>query len=438
MATRTLVSQRRLFYQRHLSGQSYARIGADVGVSRECVRYWCRRQRDGGDVHTRYARSHASLLGRFDPKIRYVILRLRLEHPRWGPNRILARMRKRPSLSGLRLSSETQIGRYLHQWSRFRRQKRPAPRPKRPRQPTAVHQRWQLDFKVGIGLRDGTLVNLHTVRDPVGEACLGANIYPAGQVGRAPRKVKLPEVRATLRNCFARWETLPKEVQTDHETGLIGPQPGGFPPMFSLWLKGMGINHLLIRPGRPTDNAEVERCHRTLNDYGIAGQEKADWQTLQAILDQSVEELAFELSSRAEGCHGRPPVQAHPELLQHLRPYRPEWELACFDLGRVDRYLATLTWERTVGKSGQVYMANRTYYVGRRYARQQVMVTFDPSDRCFVFHTQEQPCLEIKRKPALGLEVADLTGIATDPGDRVSQQLPLPFIWLEAMEGVCC
>lgn len=284
MAVRTTPAQRQRFYERHCNGETYQAIALVEGVSKGTVRYWCRRQRDGGKCVTVYQRKPAGMLGRFDPKVRYCVLRLRLEHPRWGPNRILAHLRKRLSLRGLALPSEASIGRYLHQWPRFRRQRRQKTSAKRPNEPRAVHQRWQIDFKMGIALDDGLQVNLHTVRDPVGEACIGAFVFPAGRVGDQAKPVTLEQVRSVLRTCFARWNTLPEEIQTDSETVLAGHPDGLFPSVFALWLKGLGIKHLVTRPGTPTDNAEVERCHRTVNDYAIVGNEKSNITQLQRIL----------------------------------------------------------------------------------------------------------------------------------------------------------
>jgi hypothetical protein len=114
MARQTTTEQRRRFYERHLRGETYQEIADSEAVSKECVRYWYRHQRDGGKVQSQYRRVPAGLISRFDPLVRYGILRLRLEHPRWGPNRIHARLRKRSSLHGLLLPSESSIGRYLH------------------------------------------------------------------------------------------------------------------------------------------------------------------------------------------------------------------------------------------------------------------------------------------------------------------------------------
>jgi hypothetical protein len=286
---------------------------------------------------------------------------------------------------------------------------------------------------MGLALRNDSLVNLHTVRDPVGEACLGAVIFAAGQVGQAPSKVTAGEARTTLRRCFARWRTLPAEVQTDGETTLVHNRQGDFPTVFTLWLTGLGIVHKVIRPGRPTDNAEVERCHRTVTDYAIIGNEKADLTRLQTILDEAIDELNFELSSDAEGCAGRPPIEAHPELLQPRRPFQPEQELAHFDLGRVDAYLATFTWQRIANKVGQVSLGGHRYLVAQAYAYRSVSIRFDPADRHFVFYDPNEPDREIKRRPAKGLAVEDLTGLAPWPVGLGPQQLPLPLFMDEGV-----
>jgi len=305
------------------------------------------------------------------------------------------------------------------------------------KQPLRVHQRWQIDFKLEIPLKDGSLVNLCTIRDPVGEACIGAFLFPAGQAGKRGRRVNFEEVRSALRTCFARWGTLPEEVQTDNEVVFAGKPQDTFPSQFTLWLRGLGIAHLMIRSGKPKDNAEVERCHRTISDYAIVGNEDADQGRLQGILDEAVYELCYELSSRAEGCGGKPPICAHPELLQPRRPFQPEHELALFDLHAVDAYLATFTWQRRVGKTGQVTIGGRHQYysVGRTYARRMVLVRFDPDDRHFAFFDIDDPDTEIGRRPARGLGVEDLTGLAVWPLGLGPQQLSFP---LPISEGVNC
>ena len=342
-------------------------------------------------------------------------------------------------MKGLALPSRAQIGRYLHQWPKFRRQRKKKMEDKRPHPPTKVPQRWQLDFKVNIALQDGTVVDLHTVRDPVGEACIEAVVYSTEPVTIRTKRVPMEAARSTLRRGFGHWGTLPQEVQTDGESTLVVQKGDAFPSTFTLWLKGLGIEHLVIH--QVTENAEVERSHRTVNDYAIVGNEKRSVAELQSILDDAVRELTFELTSRAEGCAGRSPIQAHPELQQPERSFRPEHELAVFDLKRVDAFLSTFTWTRKVGKTGQICIGghHEYYSVGRAYARQEVVVRFDPVDRHFVFYLpdpeQDDPgpeeLQEIGRRPARNLEVEDLTGLATWPDGLVPQQLPLPLCFVE-------
>jgi transposase InsO family protein len=428
MSTRTTPQQREEFYLLHKAGETYGEIAELERVSLECVRYWCRRQRDGRGCQTRYDRRRAGNLSHFSSLLRYCILRLRLEHPRWGPNRIRIWLRKRPSLRGVRLPSEASIGRYLHQWSRFRRGKKKT-NPTRLLQPTRVHQRWQIDFKVNIRLEDGSKVDLHTVRDPFGEACIGAFLFPTEEVTLRTKRVPMECVRTTLRACFHRWHTLPEEVQTDNEPTLVTSCADGFPSLFSLWLQGLGIRHLTIRPGKPTDNAEVERCHRTVNEYALIGNKTLPLPQLQHVLEQAVDELVFELPSRAEGCAGKPPIQAHPELLSPRRSFEPEQELALFDLKRVDAYLSTFTWRRKVGKNGQICLGGHHHYymVGRAFTHQEIIIRFDPADRAFVFFDLYAPNCEIGRRPAQYLDIDTITGLIPWPASLLPQQLPLPL-----------
>jgi transposase InsO family protein len=432
MRPQTKPEQRREFYARHQAGETYVAIAKGAGVSRECVRYWCRRQRAGGDGCNQYQRGAKGLLSEFAPVVRYVILRLKLAHPRWGRNRLWFHLGQRSSLRGSKLPDEVQIGRYLHQWLRFRRpRKRQAAARERPDPPTEVHQQWQLDFKTDIELKDGTLVSMHTVRDPVGEACLTAHLFAHARVHQLPERVPFEQARTTVRLCAARWGTLPDEVQTDSESTLVSTGQDAFPSTFTLWLAGLGIRHRVIRSGRPTDNAEVERCHRTVHDYAVVGQEKYPLPQLQERVDHAIDELLAELPSRAEGCAGRPPLQAHPDLLQARHPFRPEHELAHFDLHRVDAYLATFVWSRKVGRTGQICIGGRHHYysVGRAYAGHEVFVRFDPTDRHFVFYTDpDQLDHEIGRRPARHLTVEELTGLAAWPDGLLPQQLPLPFL----------
>jgi hypothetical protein len=251
------------------------------------------------------------------------------------------------------------------------------------------------------------------------------------------------QVRTFLRTCFARWRVLPAELQTDGESTLVANRgPNDFPTTFTRWLEGLGIHHLVIRPQRPTDNAEVERMHRTVVGFALQGCRLTDLAALNAHLQTSLGVLIYELPSHAKRCQGRPPIQAHPELDHPAQPFQPEWELALFELARVDRYLAQFAWERRVGKTGQVDLGAQVYSVGRENARKLVTIRYDPPQRELVFFTQPEGTgkdgLEIKRHAIRDCSLADLVGF-TDPALAPGpQQLPLPIDWFVCQTGVSC
>jgi hypothetical protein len=112
MTVKTSEHERQLFYELHQRGDTYMELAERFGVSQMCVRYWCRRQRNGQGRPKQGVHKTKGLLGRFHPLVRFAILRLRLAHPRWGPNRIRAQLKKRPSLLGCLLPSEAQISKF--------------------------------------------------------------------------------------------------------------------------------------------------------------------------------------------------------------------------------------------------------------------------------------------------------------------------------------
>jgi hypothetical protein len=292
--------------------------------------------------------------------------------------------------------------------------------------PQRVHEVWQMDFKVAIPYGDQWL-HLHTVRDPVSSVYIGAFLFV---VPCASSQVSFEQVRLTLRQCFQQWGTLPERIQTDGEASLVNLHhvQSPFPTPFILWLTGLGIAHVVIH--RVTQNAEVERCHRSLWDYVLSGSRLPPMPERQTLLDQALYELNHELSSRAHGCNGYPPLTAHPEALCPPRPYRRDHELQLFDVRKVEAYLSNRTWQRQITANGTVQLggqANR-YSVGRAYARQTVTVHFDATDRHFVFSSTAEPPVILRRLPAKHLTAADLTGLTDGSASLGPQQLALPYL----------
>jgi len=284
-----------------------------------------------------------------------------------------------------------------------------------------------LDTQEGIRLADGTIASICNIRDPLGAAMIASRAF-AVQTEKHWRKLQWTEVQQVLREGFTEWQTLPDGVMTDNELPLAGSPTDPFPSRLTLWLVGLGIRHLHIRPHHPTDQAQVERNHRTLSGFAIDEKSRADLTSLQQALDR--ERLLYNtlFPSRASDCLGRPPLEAHPKLLCPRRPYRPEWEPALFDIQRVYDFLATFTFQRTVNTAGQVSLGRQLYSVGHVWAGSSLSVRFDPQQREWVFYTEKEgEEQEIARRPPKELDVKTLTGWNPDDSTLTTPlQLTLP------------
>jgi hypothetical protein len=69
-------------------------------------------------------------------------------------------------------------------------------------------------------------------------------------------------VQADLRQAFDIWER-PDAIRMDRAPLLIGSSHFDWPGTILLWLVGLGTRPVVNRTHRPTDNAMIERAHRT-------------------------------------------------------------------------------------------------------------------------------------------------------------------------------
>jgi hypothetical protein len=358
-------------------------------------------------------------MSEFHPLVRYVALRLKRQHPSWGAVYVVKKMGERSSLTGKKLPDATTVWRY---WRTLGERLRPKRHPAEPKLPTAgvAHGVWQMDAKESVRVAGVGVTTIHQARDEFGRATVMHSVHPAERAEQRIVKLTTAQVQQDCRIAFTEWG-LPDAIQTDRAPIFVDDDPTPFPTPLSLWWVRLDIEHRLIPRHTPQRNGSVERGHRTLDERTLIGQHLTGADHLQQQVDADWHELNAECPSRAKGCDGKPPLVAHPELLIPRRLYRPEWELELFDLKRVDEYLATQTWTRTVSRVGQVSLGGYRYGLGTAWAGQTVTVRFEAKHRQFVF-TQVRP--ETKRglrRPELapvsldaqGLTVEALTGLPT-------------------------
>jgi transposase InsO family protein len=207
-----------------------------------------------------------------------------------------------------------------------------------------------------------------------------------------------------LRRVFQRWG-LPDRLRVDN--GHPWGSRNDLPTDLALWLIGLGVNMIWNKPRCPQMNGVVERSQGVTQQW-VEPQTLADSTRLQARLDWAVH-IQRELYPAVAG---RSRLAAFPALATPRRRYQIEIEDALWSLDQVDRFLTQGVWRRRVGRSGQISLYARDYWVGKHQTGQDVSVRFDPTDRHWVVcdhrgqelrrHRAEQ----LTRERIVGLKVA--------------------------------
>jgi len=399
----------------HQQGHSYRQIAHQTGWSFEAVRKICRSyKRDGATAlqPQPLGRPASGPLSTFDPLVRWASLRIKCQHPGWGPDVVVAEMANRLWARRVKLPSATQIGAYFSQFGerlvRVRAHKQlPQAEPLEPAL-RMVHGCWQIDTDERVELPGYGQAHIFNLVDYASGLKIGSSLWPAHQNGRQCR-VSWPQMQQALRQAFTKWG-LPQRIRTDRDQVIISRGDYPFPRPFTLWLVGLGIEHELIR--RVIENGCVERSHRTwegrLSGYGPY-QHLAEWQK---IVDYELWRMNAVLPSRGRRCRRRPPLLVYPEARMPLRRYRLQDELALFDRERVQDYLSYGKWLRHTNGKGQFSFNNQKFQTGTAYKRRWVQISY-LSDVSFQV-TCPPDKTTIKTIQVNGLIVSDITGLSPE------------------------
>jgi transposase InsO family protein len=416
-------SEKQRIFKRKLGGASLVEIAQEIGCSLETVRKWWRVQRDQRVIQVR-GRPARGLLSSFAPWIREKAVEFKCAHPHWGPANVKLELKHLASQEPVRLPSDALLSKLFKlvcPEAVQRRQKRAAlPGGGQVRE---AHQRWQMDGKEGlrVGADTVTLLEIH-------DQASGLMIASQAILTTLPQwwhKLTWQENQQVLRQAFTTWG-LPLEIQTDNEGCYVNITDPSFPSLFSLWLAGLGIRHLTSRPAHPTDQAEIERNHRTLGDLAW---KDAAWEqipVLQQALDESRQRYNEEYPSQAGDCHGQAPLTAYPQARTSTRPYHPALESQVFDLHQVDAFLATKEWTRPVIDKHRINLGGHYYLIGRNIPEPEVVIHFLPESRSLRFQSPNGRI--IAQLPIKGLDKQDLLG--SNPDTCLAPeifQLPLPL-----------
>ena len=212
------------------------------------------------------------------------------------------------------------------------------------------------------------------------------------------------EIQEMFRHVFAPWG-LPERVRVDN--GYPWGSPRDLPSELALWLIGLGVEPIWNPAGQPTSNPKVERCN------GLTQQ----WGELSTCTDihQAAQKLDWVGRIQRQeypAIRGRTRLEVFPQLGTPRRVYRRAREEAVWDLARVDAFLARGCWERHADGNGTISIYGHGRAVGRAWARQDLVVRFDGSSRCWLVsdHRGELikpvPAKELTRERILSLAVS--------------------------------
>lgn len=408
---RTTFPDRDRLVKLHQQGLSYATIAKECGWKEVTVKKHCLAYQQSPDMALQPKKPGPpprGILSTVDPVVRFAILRVKLHHPEWGAVVVLDEVAQRASVPGLKLPKPAQVGAYFHQFGNrlvtYKRNLRlPPPIEPIPESPDRVV--FQLDMQERLYLEPLGYFNVLQIRAPRWGMTVGCYPHPAGEK-RWQRKVSQHEAREDCRATFEKWG-LPDVMQTDKDKVLVCTAETPFPTDFTLWLVALGIHHKIIQ--RVTQNASVERSHRTFDKQMLSGVTLDTWTAFFEHIEREQTRLTERIPSRAKACRGQIPIQAHPEARTPKCIYRRELEDQLFDLQRVFQYLAGGKWLRSASPKGQFHFADRVYSVGTAYPSQYVTITFDLETKQFVVHSQTGA--EIKRLPAEWLTEARIRGL---------------------------
>jgi transposase InsO family protein len=418
--------QIRVTIQAHAqAGRTDRQISQGLHISIHTVRKWRRKLQAGRGLASRMGPKKQGALSHFPPAVGGALAGWRDAHPGWGPNTLLAELRRTERLAGLGLPSRAAIGRWLHQTGRARSYQPHTPLPAPCLSPTqAAHEEWEMDARgqekvAGIGV-----VSLIQVNDLFSRVKLVSFPCLLG-TQRAERRPTTEDYQLALRWAFSQWG-LPDRLAVDHDSVFFDNRnPSPFPTRFHLWLIALGVELTFGRPGQPRDQAVTERSHQTWYQQVLQGQRFSSqeelWQALQA------RQIFLNQHLPCASLGDRPPLVAHPEASSPRRIYRPDFEEQLLQPERVTAYLARGTWYRRASSVGSIKLGQALYFLGPTWKNVEVEVSVDPT-------AQQVVCVSLDleaRLPLQGVSLPDLRGALGALVDLKGFQLALPFSWAD-------
>ena len=225
-----------------------------AGISRKTGYKWVERY-EGGGVAALVERSRAPLSHPHAVPAAVIesIVTTRRRHPRWGPRKLLAILRRQDPPRAWPVAST--VGDILRQRGLVRRRRRrrySVPYAERLAAYAAPNAIWCADFKGHFAVGDARCHPL-TIMDGFSRYLLRCQALPRPLYALA---------RTVFESAFREFG-LPQTIRTDNGAPFSTLAAGGLSRLAVWWIR-LGIRPERILPGRPDQNGRHERMHSTL------------------------------------------------------------------------------------------------------------------------------------------------------------------------------
>ena len=248
--------ERRRFIADYLADRfPMSQLCARYGISRKTGYKWLERFEAGGPPGLRdRSRRPQACPHQTPPEVVDALLQFRRRHPRWGPKKLLARLRQRQPRWPWPAPSTASAILKTHHLVPARRRSRRLGHPGYPvPSMNAPNATWTADFKGHFKTRDGIYCYPLTIADGYSRyllACQGLD----GTTHDATKRV----FRRLFQECG-----LPERIRTDNGIPFASNALRRLSRLSVWWIR-LGITPELIEPAKPYQNGRHERMHKTL------------------------------------------------------------------------------------------------------------------------------------------------------------------------------
>jgi transposase InsO family protein len=235
-------------------GTPVVEVARRYGVARQTVHQWLARYANDGGLTGLADRSSRpeSCPHQMPPVVEARIVKLRTDHPGWGPSRIVWQLERQSTGP---LPGRSSVYRALVRHGLIVPGKRRRREDYRRWERGRSMELWQMDVMGRVHLASGVEVKVVTGIDDHSRFIVCAKVVAAATAR---------PVCQALAQALARYG-IPEQILTDNGkvfTARFGRGPG--PVMFDRICTGNGIRHLLTAPYSPTTTGKVERLHKTM------------------------------------------------------------------------------------------------------------------------------------------------------------------------------